>query len=47
MLTNGKKVTKPVEIFMPVIDSNIGTTIAKELAEALNLDSRPGTTGSF
>jgi hypothetical protein len=42
-----EKVTKPVEIFMPVIDSNIGTTIAKELAEALNLDSRPGTTDLF
>jgi hypothetical protein len=42
-----EKVTKPVEIFMPVIDSNIGTTIAKELAEALNLDSGPGTTDLF
>jgi hypothetical protein len=42
-----ENITKPVEIFIPTIDSKAGTTIAKEITEALKLNTRPGTTDLY
>jgi len=38
-----KPVTKPIKLFLPVIDTNVGTCITKEIAEQFGLDSRPGS----